>query len=127
MCNILSFEIVYKIKEIFLVLPLGGFFLDFQLRILEFVFSLLVLHFCLVKPVVVTLRQLILSLSSLDSLYKNKPPNIRMIAGAKKRRVQNLYGGFFTFCQIDMYGLECFRCVCHELYHRIYVTSLPYG
>ena len=28
------------------------------------------------------------------------------------------------FCRINLYGLECFRCVCHELLIRIYLTLL---
>ena len=28
------------------------------------------------------------------------------------------------FCRINLYGLECFRCVCHELLSRIYLTLL---
>ena len=64
--------------------PLGGFFPAFQLGLLEFGLSLLVLHFCLEKSVVGTLIHLSLTFSSLDILYK-KSPNIKMIAEAKKR------------------------------------------
>ena len=49
MWNILSFEIVQKIKGLFLVWTLGGLFIAFQISLLEFGFSFLVLHFCLVN------------------------------------------------------------------------------
>ena len=74
-----------------------------------------------------TFRHLSLTLSSLESLCKNKPPTIRMIYESKKRRVQNPSGGFFTFCKINVYGLECFRCVFHDILSRISLTLLPYG
>ena len=84
-------------KGIFLVWPLGGFFLAFQIILLGFVFSLLVLHFYIVKSVFGILIQLSLTLSILEILFKNKPPNISMVSEAKKRWVQNSYVGFFTF------------------------------
>ena len=68
-----------------------------------------------------------LDLSILESLCKNKPPNIRMVAEARNIRVKNISGGFFTFCKINMYGLECFRCVFHELLSIISLTLLKYG
>ena len=83
--HILSFEIVQKKKGLFLVWTLGGFFLAFQLSLLEFGFSVLVLNFCLEKSVVGTLGHLSFTLSILDSLRKNIPPNIRMISDPKKR------------------------------------------
>ena len=79
------------------------------------------------KSVVGILRQLRLTLSILESLYKNKPTNIRMIDEAKKRWVQNPYGDFFTCRKINKYGLECFRCVCHELLSIISVKLIPSG
>ena len=71
-------------KGLFIVLPLGGLFMGFQLGWLEFLFSLLTIHFWLEKSVVGTLRNLRFTLSSLESLYKNIPPNIRVISEAKK-------------------------------------------
>ena len=85
MWDILYFEIVHKTKGVFLVWPLGGLYLAFQLSILEFGFSLLVLIFFLAKSVVGTLIQLKFNLSSLESLCKNKPPNIRLFDEVKKR------------------------------------------
>ena len=125
MWYILSFEIVKKTKGLFLVWPLGGLFITFQPSLLEFRFSLLVLNFCSTELVVVTLIQFRLTLSILENLSKNKPQNIRMIYETKKRWVQDPYGGFFNFCKINIYGLECYRCVCHDLLSRIYVTLLP--
>ena len=84
MCNILSFKIVHLKKGLILVWPLGGLFLSFQKRILEIGLSLLVLHFCLEKSFVGTLRQLILTFSSLEIPCKNQPPNIKIIAEAKR-------------------------------------------
>ena len=74
-----------KTKGLFLVWPLGGLILDFQLGLIEFGLSILVLNFCLIKLVVETLIYLRLTLSSLDSLCKNKPPHIKMIVEAKNR------------------------------------------
>ena len=65
MWHILSFDIAHKTKGLFLVWPLGGLFLTLQLSLHEFVFSLLVLHFCLAKSVVGNLGQLNLTLGSL--------------------------------------------------------------
>ena len=45
MWHILYFEIVHKIKGLFLVWTLGGFFLAFQLGLIEFEFYLLVMIF----------------------------------------------------------------------------------
>ena len=45
MWHILSFEIVHKTKVLFLVWRLGGGFPAFQLGLLEFVFSFIVLYF----------------------------------------------------------------------------------
>ena len=114
MWNILSFENLQQIKCIFLVWPLGGFFLDFQLGLICFEFYLLVLHFCLKKSVVDIFRNLSFTVSILDNIYINKPPNIRMIAGSNKIIFKNPSGSLFTFCRINVYGLECFRCVCHD-------------
>ena len=72
----------------FLVWPLGSLFLAFQLVLLEFGFSLLVLHFCLTKSVVGTLSHLIFNFIIFKILCKNTPPNIRAIAEAKKILVQ---------------------------------------
>ena len=44
-----SFEIVQKTMGLFLVWHLGGFFLAFQMGLLEFGFYLLVLHFVLIN------------------------------------------------------------------------------
>ena len=97
----------------------------FQLGLLEFGFPILVLYFCLAKSFVGTLIHLILTFSSLESLRKNKPPNIRIIAEAKKIWLQNPSGYFFKFCRINVYGLECFRCLCHEILNRISLTFIP--
>ena len=45
MWHTLFFETVHKIKGLFLVWTLGGLFLAFQMRLLKFVLSLLILHF----------------------------------------------------------------------------------
>ena len=37
-----------------------------------------------------------------------------MIAETKKRRIKKRPGGFFTFCKINAYGLECFGVVYHD-------------
>ena len=68
MWHILSFEIVQKIKGLFLVWPLKSLFLALQLILLEFGFSLLFLNFCLAKSDVGTLSQFSLTFSILDSL-----------------------------------------------------------
>ena len=80
MWHIVYFEIVQKTKGLFLVWPFGGLFLAFQLGLLEFGFSFLVLHFCLSKSVVGKLSHLSLTLSIMESLLKDKPQIIRMIA-----------------------------------------------
>ena len=85
MWHIPSFEIVHKTKGLFLVWPLGGPFLAFKLRLLEFVLSLLGPHLRLAKSVVGILSQLRLTFSILESQRENKPPKIRMIDEAKKR------------------------------------------
>ena len=92
--------------HIFLGWPLGRFFLDFQLGLLEFGLSPLVLYFLCANEVVGTLIELILNLSNRDSLCKNKPPNIGIIAETNKRRVKNPSDGFFNSCKINMHGLE---------------------
>ena len=125
MWHILSFQKFHKTKGIFFVLPLGGFFLELQLRWIEFWFYLMVMQYCLEKPVVVTLKQLRLNLSSLGRQYKNKSWNIRMIYEANNRWVHNPSGGFFTVCNIIMYGLEYFRCMRYGLSGIIYVILLP--
>ena len=43
--HVLTFEMLHKIKGLFLVWPLGGFFIAFQLGLIEFGFSLLGIHF----------------------------------------------------------------------------------
>ena len=48
-CHILFFEILQWAKGLFLMCPLGGFFLPFQLILIEFSFYCLVLHFCIEK------------------------------------------------------------------------------
>ena len=98
----LSFEIVQKIKGIFLVWPLRGFNIDFRLGLIEFASSLLVLHFFLEKSGVYTLRHFSLTLSSLDILCKKKPPNIMITYEPTKMWVQNPSGGLFTFCIINV-------------------------
>ena len=127
MWHILYFEIIQKTKGLFLVWLLGGFFLAFRLDLLEFGFYLLVLNFCLAKSSVDTIIHLRLTLSSLDSLCKNKPPNIKIISEAKKIWLQNPSGGFFNFFKINVHGLEYFRCVCHEILSRISLSLIPYG
>ena len=83
MCHILSFDIFQKTKGLFLVWTLGGFILVFRLGLLEFGLSLLVLNFCPPKSVVGTPSHLKLTLSSMDSLCKEKPPNIKILAETK--------------------------------------------
>ena len=87
MWHTISFKIVQKTEGLFLVWHLERFFLAFQLGLLEFVFSLLVIYSCLAKPFFGTLSHLRLTLSGLESLCKYKPPNIRMNYEAKKRWV----------------------------------------
>ena len=65
MWHILSFEIVQKTKALFLVWTLGGLYLAFQLILLEFGLSLLVVCLCLTESVVGTLSHFSLNLSSL--------------------------------------------------------------
>ena len=65
MCHIISFEILKNTMGLFLVWPLRGFFLAFQLGLLEFGFSLLVPHYFLEKSVLDTLSHLSLILTSL--------------------------------------------------------------
>ena len=114
-------------RKLSLVWPLGGFFLALQISLIEFGLSLLVLNFCLAYSVVRTLSQLSLTLCSLEILRKNKRLNIRMIDEAKKIWVQNPSGGFFTFCKINIYVSECFRCVCHEILSRLSLTLIQAG
>ena len=83
----------------FLVWPLGGLFLAFQLGLSDLELSLLVLHFCLAKSAVVTLIYLRLNLSILETLCKNEALKIRMISEEKNRLVQNPSRGFFTFLE----------------------------
>ena len=116
-----------KTKGLFLVGPLGGLFIAFQLGLLEFGFSLLILHFCLKNSVVDTLSHLRFNFIIFEILCKNKPQNIKMIAEAKKRQVKNRSGGFFNFCKIYVYGLECFRCVFYDLLSRVYIKLLSSG
>ena len=85
MWHTLVFEIAHKKKGIFLVWPLGGFVLSFQLCLLKFRFPLLVLHFFLANPVDITLSHSILTSIILKNLCKNISPNIRMIAVANNR------------------------------------------
>ena len=40
---------------------------------------------------------------------------------------KNPSGGLFTFCKINVYGLECFRGLFHTLLSRISLTLLPSG
>ena len=88
-----------------------------------------IIWFCIffAKSVVGTLGHLIMTLSILVSLCKNIPPHIRIIDEVKKQWVQNTSGVFFTFCKINVYGMECFRCVCHEILIIISLTFIPYG
>ena len=125
MWHILSFEIVQKKKGLFLVWPLGELFFAFQLSLICFELSFLVLQFCISKSVFDTLIHFILTLIILDILCKNKPLKSRNIAYSKKISASNIFGGFSTFCSINRYGFECFRCVFHELLCRIYLTLLP--
>ena len=68
--------------------PLEGFFLAFHLVLIGFEVSLMVIHYCLAKSVDDTLGHLILTLSSLYSLCKNIPLDIRTIAETKNRLVK---------------------------------------
>ena len=81
----LSFEILHKTKRLLFVCTLGGCLLYFQMRLLGFGFSLLVMNFCWLELVVGTLIQLCLAFSSQENLCRNKPQNIWMIAESKKR------------------------------------------
>ena len=83
MWYILSFGILQKKKGMFLVGSLEEFFLAFKLGLSESLFSFLVLYFCLSRSVFGTLMRLNLNLSIIERLYKNIPPNIRMIYEAK--------------------------------------------
>ena len=84
--------------------PLGGFFLDFQLSSLKFGFYLLVMHFFLSNPVVGTLGQLILTLSSIHRLCKNKPPN------AHKNDSYNVYLAFLLLPELRRRDDSCQTC-----------------
>ena len=127
MWQIQYFEILQKTKGLFLVWTLGLFFLALQMSFLEFGFSILVLQFFLAKSVVLTLGYLSLTLSILESQLKIIPPSSRIISEANKIRVKIPSGGFFTFCKVNVYGLECFRRGCHEILSIISVTLLPSG
>ena len=78
------FEKIQQTKGLFLVWPLGVLFLSFQMGLIGFGLSLLFMHFYLSKSTVGTLNHLSLTLSSLYSLCKNTPLNIRMIVGSNK-------------------------------------------
>ena len=71
------------------IYTLGGFFLAFQLGLIGFGLSLLVIPngyaFFLANSVVGALSHLILVFSVLDILCKNIPLKIRMIYEAKKK------------------------------------------
>ena len=41
--------------------------------------------------------------------------------------ITNTFGVLFTFGKINVYGMECSRCVCHELLGIISLTFIPYG
>ena len=110
-------------KGLLLVWHLGGLFLAFQLGLLYFGFSLLFLQFCLEKLTVGTFITLSFNFSITESLCKNIPLNIRVIVEANKIWLQNPYVGFVTFCIINLYGLECFRCVCHDLFSRFFFNG----
>ena len=69
MWYILSFEIMQNTKGLFLVWPLGEFFIAFKLGFLEFGLYLLVLHFCLAKSVFGTLIHFSLNFGILDRLW----------------------------------------------------------
>ena len=128
MWYILSFEMVHKTKGIFWCgIWEASFFPYFQLGLIDFGFYLLLLNSCLTKSAIGNLSHLSSNLSSLDSLCKNTPTNIRMIYEAKTRWVKHIFRDFFIFCRINMYGLECFRCVCHEILSRIDLNLLQSG
>ena len=78
--------------------------------------------FCSEKSAVCTLTHLRFNLISPEIICKNVPLNISMIIKAKKRLVQHPPGGFFNFCIISVYGLECFICVWHDLLSRNSLT-----
>ena len=102
MWNILSFVILHLKKGPFLVWPLGGFFFAFQLDLIGLRLSFLVMLFFPAKSVFGNLILLRFTLISLESLCKNKPPSIRIIAEAKKILLKNISGVFFTFCEINV-------------------------
>ena len=79
------------------------------------------------KSTVDTFIHLRLTLSSLKILCRNRPQKIKMIVEENKIYVQNPSGGFFTVCRINVHELECFRCVCHELFSKFYLTFIPYS
>ena len=79
MWHIIYFEIAHKTKGLFLVWTLGGFFLAFQLGLVEFIFPLLVMT---LPPLKI---QLLASLANWSWIWvacrahvKNKPSKIRM-------------------------------------------------
>ena len=125
MWHIPPFKISQRTKGLFFVWPLGGLFLDIPLVLLEFGFYLMIIHFLIEKSVVDTLSHLGWTFIIMERLCKSIPPNIRMIDNSKKRRVKSPSGGFFALCKINVYGLECFRYVCHEILIRIDLTFLP--
>ena len=99
---VISYPLKLCIKQRVFNLSFGGFFLAFKLGLPEFLIPLMVLNFFLTNSVVGALSHLILNVSSLESFCKDKPPNIRVIAEADKRWVQNPSGDFFTFCKINV-------------------------
>ena len=83
--DILYFDFFQKTKGMLLVWPLVGFFLSSNWVYLNLYSPSLLFIFCIEKSVVCTLSHLRLTFSILEILYKNVPPNIRMIDEAKKR------------------------------------------
>ena len=120
MWHILPFEILQKTKGLFLVWALGLLFC-----LLTGFTWIWILNLCLTKILLKPLSIRAWFWLSWVSYVNNIPPNIMMISEAKKRGQQYPYGGLFTFCKINMYGLECFRCVYHEILSIMYLTFLP--
>ena len=85
MWHILSFDIGQEDKGYVFSVFFERLFPAFQLGLLEFGLSLMVLNFCIEDSVVKTLSNLRFYLRILENFCKNKPPNIRMIAEAKKK------------------------------------------
>ena len=111
----------------FLVWPLGVLFLAFQLGLTGFLFITHGYTIFLEKSSVCTLSHLRFTFRSLDILCKNIPLNISMISESKRRLFQNTYGGFFTFCMMNIFGFEWIMFVLQVILIIISFTLIPSG